>query len=415
MRYAGPSVLKLQFVFAMLSFASAASVPGLSSPLLAGNPGALAWLQQYSRLQFEGGTGSGPDLQVRSAAAAAALASACPPANTNAGALARRSVVVAAVGDAWDAGAWLDRPDAATFSVVAIYYGRNPSYRCERCAATVHRRGPKFRLVADLLLGDEALFASIAPPGGFDYIMFADDDLTGMDTCAFNKVFALVRVLDLLIAQPAVCRDGERSYTFHDVCYAHRGYVARFSNFVEIMAPVVRWDLWSEVLRWTLDQSWTGMGLDWGWPYFLGFPRDRFAILDAVCMVHPPSPPDKPNSVYAAEAPYGAEEEKHRVYAGLGYSRLAARWLGERRERARWYCGIPVPAEQLPAGVPPQPACNPLVSQEPAWTIALLPAWAIPPSAVLLLLLLCAGVAVAGQAAVARLALAFQPRGKAHV
>ena len=71
--------------------------------------------------------------------------------------------------------------------------------------------------------------------------MFADDDLTGLDTCAFNMVFALARALDLLIAQPAVCRDGERSYTFHDVCYAHPGYVARFSNFVEIMAPVVRW------------------------------------------------------------------------------------------------------------------------------------------------------------------------------
>jgi hypothetical protein len=45
-----------------------------------------------------------------------------------------------------------------------------PSYRCERCAATVHSRGPKFRLVADLLLGDEAILASIAPPGGFDYV-----------------------------------------------------------------------------------------------------------------------------------------------------------------------------------------------------------------------------------------------------
>ena len=54
--------------------------------------------------------------------------------------------------------------------MVAIYYGSNPSYRCERCAATVHRRGPKFRLVADLLLGDEALLASIAPPEGFDYM-----------------------------------------------------------------------------------------------------------------------------------------------------------------------------------------------------------------------------------------------------
>ena len=94
--------------------------------------------------------------------------------------------------------------------------------------------------------------------------MFPDDDLGGLGTCALNKVFALARALDLLIAQPAVCRDGERSYTFHDVCYAHPGYVARFSNFVEIMAPVVRWDLWSEVLRWTLDRSWTGMGLDWG-------------------------------------------------------------------------------------------------------------------------------------------------------
>lgn len=34
--------------------------------------------------------------------------------------------------------------------------------------------------------------------------MFPDDDLLKLDTCAINKVLAVARALDLLIAQPAV-------------------------------------------------------------------------------------------------------------------------------------------------------------------------------------------------------------------
>ena len=30
-----------------------------------------------------------------------------------------------------------------------------------------------------------------------------------------------------------------------------------------------------------------GYGLDWVWPLLMGFPQDRVAIIDEVCVIHP--------------------------------------------------------------------------------------------------------------------------------
>lgn len=48
------------------------------------------------------------------------------------------------------------------------------------------------------------------------------------------------------------------------------------------MAPALRWDLWSNVLRWSLAHTHTGWGLDWTMPFILGYPKNRVAIVDAV-------------------------------------------------------------------------------------------------------------------------------------
>ena len=145
---------------------------------------AIDWLGSYSRLQFvEDSLGNATDpgqvaAKARYAAgAAAALEGACPAGNGSAatGTAApgrRRNLVVSIVGDTWDEGTWLDRPEAATFSVVAIYYGSNRSYSCAPCAATVHWRGPKWRLIGQLMANatHAGLLESITPPGGFDYV-----------------------------------------------------------------------------------------------------------------------------------------------------------------------------------------------------------------------------------------------------
>ena len=43
-----------------------------------------------------------------------------------------------------------------------------------------------------------------------------------------------------------------------------------------------------------------GWGLDFVWPFLLRYPRDKIAVVDQVCMFHPPSTPNKANSVYNA-------------------------------------------------------------------------------------------------------------------
>jgi hypothetical protein len=160
------------------------SLPAASAPFLARKQEAIDWLGSYSRLQFvEDSLGNATDpgqvaAKARYAAgAAAALEGACPAGNGSAatGTAApgrRRNLVVSIVGDTWDEGTWLDRPEAATFSVVAIYYGSNRSYSCAPCAATVHWRGPKWRLIGQLMANatHAGLLESITPPGGFDYV-----------------------------------------------------------------------------------------------------------------------------------------------------------------------------------------------------------------------------------------------------
>jgi hypothetical protein len=59
------------------------------------------------------------------------------------------------------------------------------------------------------------------------------------------------------------------------------------------------------------------------------------AILDAVCVVHKRSAPNKPNSVYKAGAPYGTTREEELVRAGVGYSANSTAALGEEAHVAR--------------------------------------------------------------------------------
>ena len=46
-------------------------------------------------------------------------------------------------------------------------------------------------------------------------------------------------------------------------------------------------------------------GLDFVWPFVLGYPRDRIAVIDAVCMVHPGKQEGGKASLYSIESPYG--------------------------------------------------------------------------------------------------------------
>jgi hypothetical protein len=243
----------------------------------------------------------------------------------------RRNLLVAPVGDDWSASVWMDRPEAATFDIIALYFGDNATYSCPLCKDVVHAKGPKWRLFLDFSNSENWSTLS----SKYDYIMLPDDDLH-MNTCAINKVFSTMKTYDLLMAQPSVCH-ARGSATWRPELHQNPSYLLRYTTFVEVMAPTYRMDFYHSVIRATFSKYWTyvGWGLDSIWPALLHYPEDRIAVIDAVCMRHVPTQggmgtAGKKSSVYAPGlSPYTAKQEELIVFSAFNYSSTTTWALGE--------------------------------------------------------------------------------------
>ena len=161
----------------------------------------------------------------------------------------KRNVLIVPAGSTWKAENWLDRPEDATFDIIAIYHGDDPEkLDCPLCAEVYKIKGPKWRLYYKLTSGHE--WSSISKK--YDYIMLPDDDLQ-MDTCSINAVFEMMRRHDLLLGQPSVC-EGSRPGTWRPDLHQRVQYDLRFVTFVEVMAPTFRMDFFDEVVRHTFSR-----------------------------------------------------------------------------------------------------------------------------------------------------------------
>lgn len=212
---------------------------------------------------------------------------------------------------------WLDRPDDATFDIIAIYHG-DKEFSCPKCSAVVNIKGPKWRLYLDLTTSPT--WDEIA--SRYEYVMLPDDDLE-LKTCGINTVFDIMKAYDLVLAQPSVCEHGG-SATWRPELHQRAQYLLRYSTFIEVMAPSFKMDFFNIVVRQTFSKYWTyvGWGLDSVWPALLHYPKDRIAIIDAVCMSHKPTEGGmgtngKANSVYRPGlSPYTPKQEELIVFAG---------------------------------------------------------------------------------------------------
>ena len=63
----------------------------------------------------------------------------------------------------------------------------------------------------------------------------------------------------------------------------------------------------------------SGFGLDWVWPYLLGYPQEKIAIIKAVCVVHPRRDlqPERKVTMYRSHNP---RAEEGPVLAKFGYN-----------------------------------------------------------------------------------------------
>ncbi|RMZ54552.1 hypothetical protein APUTEX25_002127 [Auxenochlorella protothecoides] len=101
------------------------------------------------------------------------------------------------------------------------------------------------------------------------------------DVGVLNTAFAAVTAFQLLLAQPSVCR-AHWSFTPYETLRQRDESILRYTNLVEIMAPIFDMDFFDELVRLTLYNAHYGWGLDWIWPDLLGYPSDKIAVIDEV-------------------------------------------------------------------------------------------------------------------------------------
>ncbi len=113
----------------------------------------------------------------------------------------------------------------------------------------------------------------------YEYVWLPDDDLL-CDPSLVSRMFLICSDLQLDLAQPALTRD---SYFSHLVTMQHTEFQLRFTNFVEVMAPIFSGDMLARIFP-TLSGSVSGWGLDSLWPRLSSV--GRVAIIDETPVRH---------------------------------------------------------------------------------------------------------------------------------
>ena len=115
----------------------------------------------------------------------------------------------------------------------------------------------------------------------YDYFWLPDDDLD-ISAQKVNRLFDAMRRYGLRIAQPSLSPD---SYFSHFVFSQCPGFVLRYTNCIEIMAPCMHRDILTKALP-LFRGTMSGFGLDYIWCRLANSNAFRAAILDEIEMHH---------------------------------------------------------------------------------------------------------------------------------
>ena len=187
----------------------------------------------------------------------------------------RTNLVIVRAGDKSLHPGWLEEEGERNWDLIVSYYGDDPAkFRdadCERSDA----KGMKWPALHDLLASRPRLFTD------YSYIWLPDDDLltTKADV---NRLFDICREYNLELAQPSLTWS---SYTSYLTTLRNAGLLLRYTNFVEVMAPVLSSALLGRALA-SMGGTQTGWGLDYLWPRLATDKMTGVAIIDEVSVYH---------------------------------------------------------------------------------------------------------------------------------
>ena len=188
--------------------------------------------------------------------------------------MSKNYLVIARVGDNSLHPQWLlGRPN---FDVYISYFGDEPDKYREGATYYECVKGGKWPAIANIIKHNADLLEN------YDVVWVPDDDLL-VDTDTINRMFGLFHGLNISYGQPALTVDSYFTYPF---LLCDDASLVRYTNFVEVMAPIFSRDALKEIAP-TIELSPSGWGLDFLWSkVFSKKGEDRVAVIDATPVKH---------------------------------------------------------------------------------------------------------------------------------
>lgn len=186
----------------------------------------------------------------------------------------KKNVIISPTGNQSFFKRWVGKND--NFDLVLLYYeddNKTFNQLTEEGFNLVKCKGEKWDLIKDFLLTNKEYFEL------YDNFWFPDDDLL-IDPESINRLFNIHSLLKLWLSQPSLF-----GYIAHEVTRHDPRYFIRYTNFVEIMCPLMSCDVVKYLIN-TFGLSESMHGADFLWPKMLGFAKDRIAVIDNVQVFH---------------------------------------------------------------------------------------------------------------------------------
>jgi hypothetical protein len=166
--------------------------------------------------------------------------------------------------------------EKTNFDLVLLYYGNDESIAELNLHYTPYvymAKGEKYHLLKSFIESNIEFISN------YTHIWIPDNDVS-ISTENINKLFETADQLKLSICQPSM-----EGYISHEITKPVSNSVLRYTNFVEVLAPLFNLESLLKVYK-TFDLNYSGWGYDYLWPYLLNYPKDKIAIIDEITMTH---------------------------------------------------------------------------------------------------------------------------------
>jgi hypothetical protein len=225
---------------------------------------------------------------------------------------------------------WYSSDTHAEFDVAVSYYG-DGEYIPQNGEFVHYFKGGKWEGIFDFFIKNPRFLSE------YTHIWLPDDDIV-TNTKEIHRLFKITEARALQLCQPSLSWE---SYYSHVITLQNRSFELRYTNFVELMAPLFTAEALKRVLP-LFEGVRFGWGLDKIWSRLLLDPQFGSAIIDAVAVGH--YRPILSGSLYKKGALTPLEEHEQilsrfsvdvssfrpLVYGGLGVTsgkRLRGLWL----------------------------------------------------------------------------------------